>query len=91
MTLLEVTPAIRDLVVQLHRSSGSRAESIAADIANYLTGEVNSGAGLPNAGLGRAQQTLYAIHEVRLLIAQEDFEGAAAAARDAAKEWNVAT
>ena len=35
----------------------------------------------------RAQQTMFAIDEVRMLLSQRDFEGATTAARDAAKEW----
>jgi hypothetical protein len=46
-----------------------------------------SGTDPEDLDMQRAQQTMFAIDEVRMLLAQRDFEGAATAARDAAKEW----
>jgi hypothetical protein len=83
----DVIAGIRDLIVHLHRSNGTQAESIVTDVAAYLKEVMLSGADPENLDMQRAQQTMFAIDEVRMLLAQHDFEGAAAAARDAAKEW----
>jgi hypothetical protein len=78
---------IRDLVVHLHRGNAPQAESIVADVAGHLKEIILSGADPGNFEMKRAQQTMFAIDEVRMLLAQRDFDGAATAARDAAKEW----
>ena len=49
-----------------------------AAVANFPDGSLD---------MQRAQQTMFAVDEVRTLLSQEDYEGAATAARDAAKEW----
>lgn len=81
----EVLPSIRDLIVQLHRSNGPEAENIATDVAAYLKQVIQS-EGDP-LDLQRAQQTMFAVEEVRMLLAERDFGAASTAARDAAKEW----
>lgn len=48
---------------------------------------MQSGADPLSIDMRRTQQTMFAIDEVRMLLSQHDFEGAMAAARDAAKEW----
>jgi hypothetical protein len=64
-----------------------QAEALVTDVAGYLQGVMRSGADPESLDMQRAQQTMFAIDEVRMLLAQGDFEGAATAARDAAKEW----
>lgn len=83
----EVIASIRDLTVHLHRGNGSQAESIVADVAGYLNEIILSPADPGSPDVLRAQQTMFAIEEVRMLLSQRDYEGAATAARDAAKEW----
>jgi len=87
LTSPEVLASIRDLAVQLHRNNGTRAESIVAEVSAYLKSAIKSEADSQSPDLQRAQQTMFAIDEVRTLLAQQDFDAAAAAARDAAKEW----
>lgn len=83
----EVIVKLRDLIVYLHRGNYAQAESIVTSVAGYLEAILQSGADPGTADMRRAQQTMFAIDEVRTLLAQQDLEGAAAAARDAAKEW----
>jgi hypothetical protein len=73
--------------VHLHRGNASRAESIVTDVAAHLKQVLLSGENPGTPDMQRAQQTMFAIDEVRTLLGQGDFEGAGAAARDAAKEW----
>lgn len=87
MSSSDVIASIRDLTVHLHRGNGSQAESIVADVAGYLNEIILSPADPGNPEIQRAQQTMFAIEEVRMLLSQRDFEGAATAARDAGKEW----
>jgi hypothetical protein len=86
----EVLTSIRDLIVHLHRGNTTLAESIVSDVAAHLKGIMQSGADPGSSEMQRTQQTMFAIDEVRLLLAQRDSEGAMAAARDAAKEWRQA-
>ena len=79
--------SLRDLIVFLHRGNASKAESIIADVAGYLKGAMQSGADPGSFDMQRTQQTMFAIDEVGVLLAEKDFAGAAIAARDAAKEW----
>ena len=83
----DVLAAIRDLAVHLHRGNGPQAETLAAEVAAHLEGKMLSGEDPRSCDMQRAQQTMFAIDEVRLLLAQRDFDGAATAARDAAREW----
>ena len=79
--------SIRDLVVHLRRGNGTQAELLLSGVAAYLNEQMRSGADPGGPEMQRAQQTIFAIDEVRLLLGQRDFEGATAAARDAEKEW----
>lgn len=83
----DVLGRIRDLIVHLHRGNGAQAELIVAEVAGCLNGIMRSGADPGSFDMQRAQQTLFALDEVRILLAERDFEGAATAARDAATEW----
>ncbi len=85
----DIISSIRDLVVCLHRSNGPQAEAIVTDIARYLKEMMLSGTDPATLDMQRAQQTMFAIDEVRMLLAQQDFEGATTAARDAGKEWRL--
>jgi len=78
---------IRDLAVLLHRGNTSQAEVIIQKVAGYLKTVMQSGGDPEDAEMRRAQQTMFAIDDVRVLLTQGDCEGAANAARDAAKEW----
>jgi hypothetical protein len=84
----EMVTNIRDLIVHLHRGNGSKAESIVAEVADKLKDIISSGLDPQSFPMQRAQQTMFAIDEVRLLLAQRDFNAAGEAARDAGKEWN---
>ena len=83
----DVNASLRDLIVHLHRGNGAQAESIVTEVAGYLKEMMLSGADPGDLEMQRAQQTMFAIDEVRMLLSQRDFEGATTAARDAAKEW----
>jgi len=78
-----VVANLRDLTVHLHRGNAAAATTIASQAAEQLQEIIASGDD------GRAQQTLFAIEEVRIMLSQDDVNGALAAARDAAKEWRV--
>jgi hypothetical protein len=82
-----VVAKLRDLTVQLHRGNAAAATTIAAQAAEQLQEIILAGDEPGSFVIGRAQQTLFAIEEVRILLAEEDVNGALAAARDAAKEW----
>ncbi len=83
----EVLSSIRDLIVHLHRGNGPQAEVIVTHVADYLKVVMQSPLDPASFDVKRAQQTNFAIDEVRMLLAQEDFPEAANAARDAAREW----
>jgi hypothetical protein len=83
----DVIASIRDLIVHLHRGNGAKAESIVTTVVGHLQGVLGSGDDPASSSMKRAQQTMFAIDEVRILMAQSDFEGAAEAARDAGREW----
>jgi hypothetical protein len=85
----DVLASIRDLVVHLHRNNNAQAQVILSDVTAYLKEVIASGADPQTPDMQRAQQTMFAVDEVRTLLAQEDFGGASAAARDAAKEWKA--
>jgi hypothetical protein len=84
----EVTANIRELIVHLERGNASRSEAIVADVSVFLKGLLKSKADPQGAAMNRAQQTMFAIDEVRLMLAEQNFRSAAAAARDARNEWN---
>jgi hypothetical protein len=83
----DVIARIRDLAVHLHRGNVTQAESIVANVTRYLKETLLSGADPETPDMQGAQQTMFAIDEVRTLLAQRDLDGAIDAARDAAKEW----
>lgn len=85
MNPAEITSSLGDLIVYLHRGNGAKAQSIVEDVTGHLQLMIGPPADMD--GQQRAQQTMFAIDEVRLLLAQRDFTAAAAAARDAAAEW----
>lgn len=83
----DIRGSIRDLLVYLHRGNTEQAGKIVVRVTAYLkNAKANPGA----SGFSRIEQTTFAIDEVRLLLAERDFKGAVAAARDAAKEWSQA-
>jgi len=82
-----VTTGIRDLIIHLHRGNGGQAESIVDDVVGRLKDIMLSGMDPASFPMQRAQQTMFAIDEVRMFLAQRDFNGAVDAARDAGKEW----
>jgi len=82
-----VTTGIRDLIVHLHRGNGGQAQAIVDDVSGRLKSIMLSGMDPESFSMRRAQQTMFAIDEVRTLLAQRDFGGAVDAARDAGKEW----
>ena len=84
-----VTAAVNDLIVNLHRGNQVRAESILGDITGYL-GEVIKSEDDP-MNLHCAQQTMHAVDEVRIQLEERNFKGAVEAARDAGKEWKLRT
>ena len=84
----DLSTSIRELIVYVHRGNTPQAESVLNHIADRLTHLTNSGLDSQSATMGRAQQTMFAIDEVRLLLAERDLNGALIAARDAGKEWN---
>jgi hypothetical protein len=83
----EVIASLRDLIVHLHRGNSAQAEAILTNVSAYLKKNMESGDDPESVEMKRTQQTLFAIEEVRTLFTDGDFEGAATAARDAAKEW----
>lgn len=84
----EVAGNIRDLIVHLTRSNARQSESIVEAVGRCLNGILKSGEDPGSAPMQRAQQTMFAIDEVRILLAQKDYTGAVGAARDARKEWS---
>jgi hypothetical protein len=83
-----VAANLRDLTVHLHRGNAAEAKTIATQAAEQLQ-EIIQGDAPEGVLVGRAQQTMFAIEEVRIMLSQDDVNGALAAARDAAKEWRV--
>ena len=83
----ELIANLRDLIVHLHRGNAAQSEALLTNVAGYLKQVMQSGADPTSVEMQRTQQTQFAIDEVRTLLTEGDFEGAAAAARDAAKEW----
>jgi hypothetical protein len=80
---------LRDLTVHLHRGNAAEAKTIAAQATEQLQEIIASGDEPGSVLIERAQQTLFAIEEVREMLSQDDVNGALAAARDAAKEWRA--
>ena len=78
-----------DLTVHLHRGNAAEAKNIATQAAEQLQEIIQAGDQPEGMTIGRAQQTMFAIEEVRIMLSQDDVNGALAAARDAAKEWRT--
>jgi hypothetical protein len=85
----EVTANIRELIVQLMRGNATQAEALVEGVSGFLKQTQKSKEDRGGASIHRAQQTMYAIDEVRMMLAQGDYPSAVAAARDAGKEWNA--
>jgi hypothetical protein len=83
---LDMIEGLRDLTVHIHRGNATQAGSIVTDISKRLQGII---AGDDAVSKQRAQQTLFAIQEVGILLGENDLSGALSAARDASKEWRV--
>jgi hypothetical protein len=75
--------------VHLHRGNAAEAKTIAAQAAEQLQEIIQATDAPADVLVERAQQTMFAIEEVRIMLSQDDVNGALAAARDAAKEWRV--
>ena len=75
---------LRDLVVLLDRGNREQAESTLAEVSEHLRTILATPG---NGDIEPAQQTYFAVDEARTLLSQNDFDAAAAAARDAAREW----
>jgi hypothetical protein len=84
----ELTASIRDLIVHLHRGNNVPAEKCLNTVSGQLKSIMQSGMDPTSFPMQRAQQTMFAIDEVRTLMAQRDLNGALDAARDAGKEWS---
>ena len=79
---------LRELTVQLMRGNAAQAEVLLDRVATSLKETLDSKDDPQGAPMQRAQQTMFAIHEARLMLEEGDYPSAAAAARDAGREWN---
>jgi hypothetical protein len=86
--LSEMNAHLRDLVVQLRRGNDAPAQAIVKILYGQLNSLMQSGLDPAGFAMYRAQQTMFALDEVRTLLAQHDLKGATDAARDADREWN---
>ncbi len=77
---------LRDLAVLLRRGNTPAADSIIQEVTGYLETLIQCSE-MP--ATKRAQQTSFAMDEVRTLLSAGDLRGAAAAAVDAAREWTA--
>ena len=84
-----VAENLRNLTVQLHRGNSAAAKTFAEQAAEQLQEIIQAGVEPEGALMGKAQQTMFAIEEVRIMLSEDDINSALAAARDAAKEWRV--
>jgi hypothetical protein len=87
MSYSEVLANLRDLKVQLQRGNNSQAESIIAAVSSYLKTVIVSADDSHASEVRRAQQTIFAVDEARIMLSQHDLDAAATAARDATNEW----
>ncbi|MEI9813642.1 MAG: hypothetical protein WDO18_13780 [Acidobacteriota bacterium] len=85
-----VATNIRELIVQLSRGNKAQAVPLAELVRADLTAILASDQDVASMPMQQAQQTMFAIDEVQMLVEQRDLRGALDAARDAAKEWRVA-
>ncbi len=89
MNSSEVAANIRELIVLLMRRNAAQAEALVEGVSGFLKQTLKSKEDARCASMQQAQQTMFAIDEVRILLAQGDYPSAVAAARDAGKEWNA--
>ena len=87
MTPAEIGSSLGDLIVFLHRGNGSKAEAIVQNVTTHLQEILVPGADGVETQVHRAQQTMFAMEEVRAMLDKRDYVAASAAARDAAAEW----
>lgn len=90
MNSVSLTSKIRDLAVLSHRRNLARARPLLYEIETHLRTLVQPDLLAIDPESRRAQQTLFALDEVRILLGQSDFGPAASAARDAVREWTAA-
>jgi hypothetical protein len=88
LTSSEVAANIRELIVHLERRNALRSEAIVAKISGFLDGLLKSKVTLDGVEMSRAQQTMFALDEVRLMLTEKNFRSATEAARDARNEWS---
>ena len=58
-------------------------------VTDLLNEKLRSKSGPETEEAARAQQTMFAIDEVKMCLSQSDYEAATTAARDAVKEWRT--
>jgi hypothetical protein len=83
------TANIRELIVQLNRGNSEKALPLVNLVSDDLSAILGSGMDAKSGPMQQAQQTKFAIDEVRTLLGERDLRGALDAARDAGKEWQV--
>jgi hypothetical protein len=76
LTSSDLSGSLRDLVVHLHRSNGPQAEAIVSGVSAFLKDKLLSKADPASEEMQRAQQTMFALDEVRMCLSQGDFEAA---------------
>jgi hypothetical protein len=81
---------IGELIVQLNRGNQGQAQPLAELVKADLKEILLSGLDESSESMKQAQQTMFAIEEVRALLGEQDMRGALDAARDAGKEWRAA-
>lgn len=78
---------LRELAVLLRRGNTEAAEPILEKVASFLQTVIAAGPGASDGDYKRAEQTMFAIDDLRAMLSEGDFTAAAAGAMDAAKEW----
>jgi hypothetical protein len=81
--------SLRDLAVLLHRRNAEAAEPVLTEIGTRLQELMVTTPDPADASFRRAQQTMFALEEVRASMNDGDFPAAVAAARDASREWTA--
>lgn len=90
MDSFEVAANFREIAVLLRRGNIATAGPVLEQVAAHLRTSMQTAAGSSDADSKRAEQATFAIEEIRVLLSEGNFRGAAAAAAEAAKEWTVA-
>ena len=80
--------SIGDLIIHLHRGNKGPAEALLNEVSGQLKTIMQAEVDPDGFPMRRAQQTMFAIDEVRTLLAQHDLGAALSAARDAGREWS---